>query len=578
MHQGQLVTITRRLRRVARPDSGLRSGDGELLERYVNGRDELAFAELVERHGPMVLGVCRRVTGDAHDADDAYQATFLVLVRRAAAVWPRDQVGNWLHGVAHRTAVEARRRSKRRRLRERPTDPLPHSAVEPTAPQDWRHIFDQELRQLPSKYRTAVILCELEGRSRREAARHLGLPEGTLSSRLAAARRLLADRLARRGVAPAVALLAAALARESEAAAWPAASSISPNALSLTEGVVRAMIFAKSKVWAAAAVILFAIAGSGMLLSPGFGAGQEKPRAVEPPRAAPPPAPVPPAAKLEYQIDISVVEVREEQRKTLALPRIVAMAGQAARVEVGGQEAVADADKVEFMPFGFRATMTATAADNDKIKLEALFESTSRNQRETEPTWMTSSIRAIRRVTPGKAVKIEFPSGDAQHSTLEVNVSVKAMQTIHVSPTPVTHVPSSAEKDWRAAEFYRRIGHTGSARFYYELIVRRHEGTPFAEKARERLKEKNENTSSSQDEKPFRVGMIQIIGNLNIKSSDILEHVSMYPGAVISYKDVQETEKRLAKLPGLKSPPLITFRDPEDDSEFKDVVITIEED
>jgi hypothetical protein len=178
---------------------------------------------------------------------------------------------------------------------------------------------------------------------------------------------------------------------------------------------------------------------------------------------------------------------------------------------------------------------------------------------------------------PGKAVKIEFPSGAAENSAFEVTVTVKTMQTIHVWPTPVTHVPSPAEKDWRAAEFYRRIGHTGSARFYYELIVRRHEGTPFAEKARERLKDNNEKASSSQDEKPFRVGMIQIIGNVNNNTTDILKHVSLYPGAVISYKDVQETEKRLAKLPGLKSPPMIAFRDPEDTSEFKDVVITIEE-
>jgi RNA polymerase sigma factor (sigma-70 family) len=578
MRQRQLNRVAHHLRRVVHSVTEQRLNDAELLERFVVDRDEMAFAELVERHGPMVLGVCRRVTGDAHDADDAYQATFLVLVRRAAAVWPRDQVGNWLHGVAFRTAVEARKRSERRRLRERPTDPLPHPAVDPPAPQDWRPIFDQELRQLPAKYRIAVIICELEGRSRREAARHLGVAEGTLSSRLAAARRLLGERLARRGVAPAVALLAAALAREADAANPIFSQSISQNAIEIMEGVLKVMTMNKLKAWAVVLVALVATAGGGTMLASGFGAGPEPPRNPEVPSAPiPTPVPMPAEGIKQFQIDLTVVEVGNKERRLLSKPQIVVLSGQAARVEVGGQEAVADADKVEFMPVGVRATLTATAAENDKIRLEAFFECTSRNQRETEPTWLTSSVRAIRRVTPGKAVKIEFSSGDEKHSTIEVIAAVKAMQTIHVWPTPVTHVPSPAEKDWRAAEFYRRIGHTGSAHFYYELIVRRHEGTPFAEKARERLKEKNEKASSSQDEKPFRVGMIQIIGNVNTMTSDILKHVSLYPGAVISYKDVQETEKRLSKLPGFKSPPMITFRDPEDDTEFKDVIITIEE-
>jgi len=577
MPSHQLACLTREMRRAALPALAGRPGDGELLERYVVQRDDLAFAELVERHGPMVLGVCRRVTGDAHDADDAYQATFLVLVRRAAAVWPRGQVGNWLHGVAYRTAVEARKRSERRCLRERPTDPLPHPAVEPPAPQDWRPIFDHELRQLPAKFRIAVIICELEGRSRRDAARHLGVPEGTLSSRLAAARRLLADRLARRGVAPAVALLAAALAREVEAANPHLSQTISQNAIEIMEGVLKVMTMNKLKVWAVMLVALVATAGGGTMLASGFGAGPEPPRNPEVPAPSPVPAPLPADGIKQFQIDLAVVEVRNKERKLLAKPQIVALSGQAVRVDVGGQEAVADAGKVEFMPVGVRATLTATAAENEKIRLEALFERTSRSQREAEPTWMTSSVRAIRQVMPAKAVKIEFPSGAAENSAFEVTVTVKTMQTIHVWPTPVTHVPSPAEKDWRAAEFYRRIGHTGSARFYYELIVRRHEGTPFAEKARERLKEKNAKASSPQDEKPFRVGMIQIIGNVNTTTTDILKHVSLYPGAVISYKDVQETENRLTKLPGLKSPPMITFRDPEDTSEFKDVVITIEE-
>src|SRR6266404_586634 len=272
MHQRQLNRITRHLRHAARPPVAERLSDGALLERYIAHRDDRAFSELVERHGPMVLGVCRRVTGNAHDADDAYQATFLVLVRRAAAIRPRDRVGNWLYGVACRTARHAHARALRQREREQATA-VPHPVAEPVLPQDWRPILDQELQQLPEKYRAAVVLCELEGRPRHDAAQHLGVPEGTLSSRLAAARRLLADRLTRRGVAPAIAGLAAVLAREADAAGPIVGLSegITQNVIELTEGVVKAMALNKLKMWAAVAALVVVV-GGGAMLSPGFGA------------------------------------------------------------------------------------------------------------------------------------------------------------------------------------------------------------------------------------------------------------------------------------------------------------------
>src|SRR5262249_14819560 len=153
------------------------------------------------RHGPMVLGVCRRMLRNIHDAEDAYQATFLVLVRKASTIRPRDLVGNWLYGVACRTAMKARAMSTKRRIKE-------HEAPGPAWPKDsangdheelLRHL-DAELHRLPDKYRVPVVLCELEGRSRKEVARRLGLPEGTLSWRLAQARKMLARRLSRRGL------------------------------------------------------------------------------------------------------------------------------------------------------------------------------------------------------------------------------------------------------------------------------------------------------------------------------------------------------------------------------------------
>jgi RNA polymerase sigma factor (sigma-70 family) len=170
--------------------------DGQLLTAFLGHRDEAAFEALVRRHGPMVLGVCRRVVGHADDADDAFQATFLVLARRAASVVPREAVGNWLYGVAVRTASKARAAALRRRTRERQVADLPHPPA-PAADEanDLAQVIDRELSRLPDKYRLPVVLCDLEGRPRRAVARELGVPDGTLSNRLAAARRVLARRL-----------------------------------------------------------------------------------------------------------------------------------------------------------------------------------------------------------------------------------------------------------------------------------------------------------------------------------------------------------------------------------------------
>src|SRR5205823_2856910 len=159
------------------PADADRLADGELLRRYLAGREEAALAALVRRHGPMVFGVCRRVLGDAHDAEDAFQATFLVFVRKAAAVRPRETVGPWLYGVATRTALKARAHSARRRAREKQVDELPDVAApaDPAAA-DWLPLLDQAVQALPAKYRLPVVLCELRGLSRADAAGRLGLP------------------------------------------------------------------------------------------------------------------------------------------------------------------------------------------------------------------------------------------------------------------------------------------------------------------------------------------------------------------------------------------------------------------
>ncbi len=252
--------------------------DAQLLGRFVGrGEDaEEAFAALVQRHGPMVLGVCRRMLG-GDGAEDAFQAVFLVLARRAGSVRRRDGLKAWLYGVAVRTAKEARRRAARRRAREGAAMDVSRAGSAP----DGRRgedlaLLDEELNRLPERLRVPLVLCELEGISRQDAARQLGLPEGTLSSRLARGRALLRDRLARRGVAlgagglatllpePAVAALPGPLADAtvrlafSYTAGAAAVGTVPAAVASLADGVLTMISLTKWKLALAATAIVAA--------------------------------------------------------------------------------------------------------------------------------------------------------------------------------------------------------------------------------------------------------------------------------------------------------------------------------
>jgi RNA polymerase sigma factor (sigma-70 family) len=206
--------------------------DGELLDRFAR-RDgasaEVAFAALVERHGPMVLQLCRALLRDAHEAEDAFQATFLVLARRAGSIREPGLLANWLYGVAHRTARKARARALRRRTREVQEEAMP--ALE-AVDQGGRHdltlahreqagLIHQELGRLPEKHRSVVVLCCLEGLTVEESARRLRLSPGAVRGRLAQARSRLKERLARRGVAVPSAVLAALLSARDASAIPP---------------------------------------------------------------------------------------------------------------------------------------------------------------------------------------------------------------------------------------------------------------------------------------------------------------------------------------------------------------------
>ena len=286
MVEVQLSQFVRRLGGVlaARDAAGLT--DADLWERYVLRQDEAAFETLVRKHGPMVLGICRRLLRHEQDAEDAFQATFLVLVRKAASLRSPAAIACWLHGVACRTALEARSLAAQRRAREAA---LPPRTETPEGPRDdLGPVLDQELGSLAEKYRVAVVLCDLEGKTRKEAARQLGWAEGTVASRLARGRDLLARRLTRRGFAGAVvaaaltggavsarvpsALVMATVKAAGSSAAGIAAARVvlSGTVAALTEGVLKSMLLTKLKsVLAVFLVLGMATLGTGALISRG---------------------------------------------------------------------------------------------------------------------------------------------------------------------------------------------------------------------------------------------------------------------------------------------------------------------
>jgi RNA polymerase sigma factor (sigma-70 family) len=280
--------ILEHLRRAALRQDRAGATDAELLGRYARTRDEAAFEALVRRHGPMVLGVCRRVLANDADAEDAFQATFLVLVRKAGSVRPRRLVGNWLYGVAHSTALKARAMNGRRRRKEREAGSRPRRERPPEAWAELQRLLDEALARLPDKYRIPVVLCELEGRAIKEAARQLGWPQGTVASRLARARGLLAKQLARDGLALPGAALGAAFAQAAgppgvpgslvtgtvraashlAAGGGPGPGLTSANVAALTEGVLKSMLLTKLKSAIAVVLVLgVATLSAGALIS-----------------------------------------------------------------------------------------------------------------------------------------------------------------------------------------------------------------------------------------------------------------------------------------------------------------------
>jgi RNA polymerase sigma factor (sigma-70 family) len=287
MANGPLAAVLQHLRQWVGVQTRASLTDSQLLEQYVRGEDT-AFAALVERHASLVYGVCRRMLGQQEDAEDAFQATFLVFARRASSIRRRESLSSWLHGVARRVALKARLQTARRRdLTHRATDGTAEMAgpdsSEQAAQREATRVLDEELRHLPEKYRLPLILCYFQGRTYEEAAEELGLPSGSMGKRLNQAQEQLRQRLLRRGVtlsatgmaallassahaAPPVLTAEATKAALSFAAGTAIATGVSARVVGLAQGVLHSLWLGKVKTMAAALGALALLLGGGSAL------------------------------------------------------------------------------------------------------------------------------------------------------------------------------------------------------------------------------------------------------------------------------------------------------------------------
>jgi RNA polymerase sigma factor (sigma-70 family) len=318
--------------------------DGQLLRQFATTRDEGAFAALLQRHSGLVYSVCRNILRHEHDAEDAFQGTFLVLARRAGAIRQEKAIGSWLYRVAYRVAMKARKAAERRRERENQTAKTP----EDQSPGElaWRELqamLDEELNRLPEKYRTPFVLCCLTGKSKSEAAAELGWKEGTVSSRLAQARKLLQSRLARRGVSLSALLSGLAITAHGAAAAVPAELLARTRALAfavgdapasgapalLAEGVLRGMTLTRLKA-TAALLILAGLVGTAtaVMLDQPADTPDPQPPAVA---AVAPPDKVGPADAIPAKVMIVSGSVVGADGKPVPGARVAIVAGRRAQ-------------------------------------------------------------------------------------------------------------------------------------------------------------------------------------------------------------------------------------------------------
>lgn len=421
--------------------------DGELLERYVTSRDHAAFEVIVMRHGPMVLGVCRRTLHDGHDAEDAFQATFMVLARKAASVVPREMVANWLYGVAYHNSLKSRAMMTRLRAREKQIGAMPESEAARQTPRDeWQPILDEELNRLPNKYRAPIVLCLIEGKSYREVAGQLGWTEGTLSGRLSRAKTLLASRLARRGLSYSIGSLPVLIARHTASASvrtplmrltaktaclFAAGKLVVPGLVShkvavLTRGEFR--MFPITKMIACTVMVIGATAvtglGHGTGLPPAITSPDDLENAqMEPERSgSQQPAPDQPSTTSPVMYTVKC-EMSQDGGAAIVAPGVTTLGGQSARIHLGS---TANAPNGDVVPLGLVCMATPTLMQDGRICVNVRADRVERDKAETEGlTVQGDSLQIIKVVKLGEAINLEFKptKGDSKGKPTKLHLT-----------------------------------------------------------------------------------------------------------------------------------------------------------
>jgi RNA polymerase sigma factor (sigma-70 family) len=478
MAKAQLDTVIRHLRRAALWQDGANRTDGQLLASFINKKDGAAFEALVRRHGPMVFGVCRRVVGHFQDAQDAFQATLLVLARNASSIKQRERVANWLHGVALRTAMKAKSISAKRRGREKQVTEMP----EPEAAQQdlWRDLqplLDQELNGLPEHYRLPILLCELEGKTIKDAAQQLGWPQGTVAGRLARGRKLLAKRLTNRGVVLSAGSLAAVISQNEASAGMPTslmsstvkaatmiaagqatvAGMVPAKVAALTEGVMKMMLFTKLKIVIVMLVVatLSGVAGAiwrTQAAEPSAVAQtQQNPQAdnrevgkVKPPAdvelrktAVPAPMAYEPKKAL-YRLKCSLLKAdpngkefgAEGKARLLCEPMLLAPEGQELSFIDGSMKVFAEDSTCAFEPFpqGISARMKVIGGKNGTLTLIATLEMNEQEKTANKYDLQYSGkvLRSVTHVKPGEVIKLVLDKDDSGKPRFWAQIELQA--------------------------------------------------------------------------------------------------------------------------------------------------------
>jgi RNA polymerase sigma factor (sigma-70 family) len=342
MANAPIGLVLRHLRQVAHVQAASGATDRQLLDQFVNWGEEAAFTLLLQRHGPMVFGVCRRLLHNEHDAEDVYQATFLLLARKASGIRKRESLSSWLYGVAYRLALRMKAQAASRQTRERRSVLRKQAAQASFFKVAWRELealLDEALQTLPEKYRVVLVLCYLQSKTQEQAARHLGCALGTVRSRLARGREMLRARLTQRGLALSAGAFVTVLATANPATAVPpllvhatlraaatgmgaAAAGVSPRVAALVQGGLNAMVATHTK-FMTALLLAFGLVVGGVATLARQATARQEPGAVRgTAQVAPRPEASPPAV-LAPETDNA-----EKQKARTVIGHVVDTAGK----------------------------------------------------------------------------------------------------------------------------------------------------------------------------------------------------------------------------------------------------------